>query len=119
MEDVRVIEASSYWESLRAAQGEPHTHISRVKRILNAEAIIREVESRISEAEKDGVMSGLHEGIMIGVKVGKLEANKENARKMLSMNLSIEDIMAITDLSKEKIQELAMQAQIEVDVISK
>lgn len=107
MKDLKVIEALGYWESLSSTPEKPQVDAGHMKRILDAEAASRDAELRIIEAEKKGRMVGLQEGIMIGVKAGKLDATKENARNMLSLNLSIEDIMAITQLTMEEIKELA------------
>ena len=49
---------------------------------------------------------GVEEGIKEGIKEGTKQRNLEIAKKLLKMNLAIEDIEKATDLSKEEIIQL-------------
>ena len=47
-----------------------------------------------------------HKGVNKGIKEGEQNKNLENAKKMKLKNISIEDIIDITGLSKEEIDAL-------------
>lgn len=110
MKDPELEEAFGYWESLSTTQEERLAYENRVKHILDEEAAIREAELRLEEgmkiAKEEGLKKGREQGIEQGILAGKLETNKNHARKMLARGMSIEDIMAITDLSAAEIREI-------------
>lgn len=58
--------------------------------------------SEIYYATKKGHESGLKEGIEQGIE----QNNLENAKKMLELNISIEDIIKVTGLTKEQLEQL-------------
>ena len=62
--------------------------------------------SGLSYAKKEGMKQGLKEGIEQGLKEGEKNATKNTARKMLGKNMNIEDIIELTGLSKEEIENL-------------
>ena len=59
-----------------------------------------------------GYIDGKNDGIEIGIKEGErkgiLERNKEIIKQMLKYNMSIENIIKITNLSKSEIESLIM-----------
>lgn len=61
-------------------------------------------------AKKEGHEEGREEGLQEGKKKGRIEGNKEAkkevAKKMFSKNISIEEIMEFTNLTKEEIEKL-------------
>lgn len=60
----------------------------------------------IATALEDGFYKGMSDGKKEGKKEGIKEGKKEIAKKMKEKNMSIEDIMNITELSKEEIEKL-------------
>ena len=54
------------------------------------------------DARKDGIQQGLQQGKSLGLIEGKIET----ARNLLSMGLSIDDIIKATGLSKQEIGHL-------------
>ena len=76
-------------------------------------AEIRERTIRDEMAIRDsGYIDGKNDGIEIGIKEGEkkgiLERNKEIIKQMLKYNMSIENIIKITNLSKSEIESLIM-----------
>ena len=64
----------------------------------------------IEEGKKAGIeegkKAGIEEGKKAGIKKGKREANIENAKKMLELDIPIEKIEKITGLTKEELEEI-------------
>ena len=67
------------------------------------QAEIMDQRTRENSAEKRGIEQGIQQGIQQGIE----QATVNLAKNALLMNLSIEQIEAITGLNKEKIQELS------------
>lgn len=66
-----------------------------------------ERETQIKEAEIEYAKSeGLKQGLSQGIEKGSLDKSKEIAKKLLSMNMSIEDIVNITGLSEKETKKL-------------
>lgn len=84
---------------------------------LKADLAQRDHEQLMYEAERDGRELGLklgreegrqegrQEGKAEGIKEGEKKAKLEDARKMLEEELTLEQIMRITGLTKEEIME--------------
>ena len=58
-----------------------------------------------SYRERKGLKEGLAKGEIIGANKNKIEI----AKKMLSKNMSIDDIIELTSLSKEQVLQLSKQ----------
>lgn len=56
--------------------------------------------------EEDAMKKGIRKGRQEGRQEGKLERNIEIAKNLLKINLSVEQIAQITDLSVEEIEKL-------------
>ena len=72
------------------------------------EAFKRKVELK-EKYEKDmnsAIHYGKEEGMKKGLQEGKISEKKDIAKKMLEIGMDIEQIMKITDLSKEEIEKL-------------
>lgn len=69
--------------------------------------------SRMMEYRQDGYDAGLttgrKEGISIGLERGAYQTKLETARHLLTMDLSLEQIMQATSLPLETIQELMQE----------
>ena len=53
-----------------------------------------------------GKEEGMKKGLQEGLHKGKISEKKDIAKKMLEIGMDIEQIMKITDLSKEEIEKL-------------
>lgn len=66
--------------------------------------------SQMNEATSKGLAQGLEEGLKQGIEqgtiLGKKEAQKQMALKMLNRGLSIDEIIDLTELTKEEIDSL-------------
>jgi len=58
------------------------------------------------DARKDGIQQGIQQGLQQGKSLGFIEGKIETARNLLSMGLSIDDIIKATGLSKQEIGHL-------------
>lgn len=65
-----------------------------------------EEQSALATARVKGTEEGLRQGKEEGMKQGKEEKQKEIAKKMLDKEISIEEIIELTQLSKEEIEKL-------------
>ena len=61
---------------------------------------------RDREKIQEGIEKGIEQGIEQGIEKGIVEANRQMAKKMLSKGMTIEEVIAITELSKEEIENL-------------
>ena len=78
-----------------------------MKESVTYQAIFQEGEQRgISIGEQRGISIGEQRGISIGEQRGTLESRLDIARRMLVRGMTIEDIMELTDLTREQIQAL-------------
>ena len=60
------------------------------------------MNSAIHYGKEEGMKKGLQEGLH----EGKMSEKKDIAKKMLEIGMDVEQIMKITDLSKEEIEKL-------------
>ena len=71
------------------------------------------LNSRIKEAEKQGIQRGIQKGIQKGIQQGiqqGIENNKiEIAKNMLNKNMKINVISEITGLTKEEIEKIVIE----------
>ena len=58
------------------------------------------------DARKDGIQQGIQQGLQQGKSLGFIEGKIETARNLLSMGLSLDDIIKATGLSKQEIDHL-------------
>ena len=84
--------------------------ISRMKQEQEERNMYLTYTSRMMECRRDGYEEGLHtgreEGISIGLEQGAYQNKLETARKLITMGLSIEQVVQGTGLPMETIQEL-------------
>jgi predicted transposase/invertase (TIGR01784 family) len=73
--------------------------------LMSAEKYELDVQSEKTEARRAGRREGLAEGRAKGREEGLAEAHREMAQKMKASGLSVEQIMAFTGLSQEKVEE--------------
>ena len=66
----------------------------------------KDMNSAIHYGREEGMKKGLQEGLQKGLQEGKTSEKKDIAKKMLEIGMDIEQIMKITDLSKEEIEKL-------------
>ena len=59
------------------------------------------------EAYREGLAEGIEQGIEKGIEQGAEQKAIETAKKLISMGLSLEQVAEGTELSLEKVQELA------------
>ena len=92
-------------ETVRKAQEE-------LEYLEGDEAFKRKVELK-EKYEKDmnsaihyGKEEGMKKGLQEGFHEGKMSEKKDIAKKMLEIGMDVEQIMKITDLSKEEIEKL-------------
>ena len=58
------------------------------------------------EAKEKGLREGKKEGIKEGIKEGEIKKQKEIAKELLEMNMTIEQISRATKLSEAEIEKL-------------
>ena len=63
-------------------------------------------EAGEEKGKKDGIEIGKKDGIKIGEKSGQKKEKLAVAKKMKEINIPIEQIMQVTELSKEEIEKL-------------
>ena len=64
----------------------------------------KDMNSAIHYGREEGMKKGLQEGLQKGLQEGKTSEKKDIAKKMLEIGMNVEQIMKITDLSKEEIE---------------
>ena len=62
----------------------------------------------LAEGIEQGMQQGISQGIEQGIERGAEQKAIETAKKLISMGLSLEQVAEGTDLSLEKVQELAV-----------
>ena len=83
-----------YMEKLESLNESPEFH-----QYMSHEEDERKIyNTRMYEATKKGLESGLKQGIE--------QTKMETAKRLLEMNMVVEDIMKVTDLTKEQIENL-------------
>ena len=70
------------------------------------EKAIRDETAGLISARRKGLEEGEQKGLKNGIEKGKVETQKEIAKKMLAENISIDIIMKVTELTKEEIENL-------------
>ena len=70
------------------------------------EKAIKDESNMIAHAKREGKSEGIKEGKREGIKEGIKQEKIEIAKKLLSLNISIEQIMKITELNEEEIIKL-------------
>ena len=70
------------------------------------EKAIRDEKSLKEGYYEEGLKEGIKEGHVKGMEEGLVQKNKENAKKMKERGYTIEEIIEITNLSKEEIEKL-------------
>lgn len=65
-----------------------------------------EEQSALATARAKGTEEGIRQGKEEGIRQGKTQKQKEIAKKMLSKGKNIEEIIELTELSKEEIEKL-------------
>ena len=81
------------------------------QRLLESRAgFLKDMDNYRDQCERDAKEKGLREGKKEGIKEGKkegiLQEKKEIAKKMLDMNMPIEQISQVTELSETEIKKL-------------
>ena len=59
--------------------------------------------------KKEGIEEGIEVGRVEGIKVGRVEERLEIARRMLAMNIAVQDVAKATGISSEQVIALAVQ----------
>ena len=77
-----------------------------IKKAELRERALKDEKAIIDGGYIDGKRDGLQEGIQEGIRKGVSKNKIEIAKRMLKKNMSIEDIMEITQLTKNEIQDL-------------
>ena len=105
-EDLRMIdvdkELKKAYEILEHVNSNPEEREKVERRIRE----LRSLEYAKEYEYNQGLESGIKKGIEEGIKEGAKEKQLEIAKKLLSKKVSIEEIVEITDLSKEEIENL-------------
>ena len=58
------------------------------------------------QAFEDGLSQGISQGLSQGISQGELQKAIETAKNALAMNLSVEQIISLTGLSQEAIEQI-------------
>lgn len=75
----------------------------RMKKILDERSML---EGAREEARKEGLKEGKIKGLKEGKLEGIREAKLETAKNLLTIGLPVDQIVSVTDLSKEEINDL-------------
>ena len=70
------------------------------------QGIEKGIEQGIEQGMEKGIEKGMEKGMEEGILKGELKSKKEVARKMLSLNYSMDEIINITGLTKKEITKL-------------
>ena len=62
--------------------------------------------SELNSAREEGIEEGKEEGKKIGERNGKIAEKRETAKRLLDMGIKMEEIIKITQLTKEEIKEI-------------
>ena len=100
-EDIK--KAKEELDKIKQSKREKELAELRMKYIMDQKAIR---QNGYEEGVKYGREEGTKEGIEIGIKQGKKETNLKVAKDLLSLNLPVEKIMEITNLTKEEIEQI-------------
>lgn len=90
MKDESLHQAFQSWEALSGTPEEVYAYESRLKRIMDEEAAVREAELRLQEAERRAEQRGLEKGKERGREEGRKEGReegREEVKKLLARNL--------------------------------
>lgn len=106
MEDETLNEAFESWEALSGTREEMVAYESRLRRIFDDEAAVREAMLRLEEGVAKGVEQGRELGLEQGLEQG-VELEKEKVvRRLVTSGADMEIIKVATGLSEERIQEI-------------
>ena len=103
MEDKDLQDAFGVWQDLSRSQEETLAYESRLKYIMDEEAKLDDAKYF---AQKEGRQKGLEAGIEKGIEKGIEVAMIKVAKKMMKKGESNEEIMDVTDLTLEVVEEL-------------
>ena len=107
MEDKDLQEAFGVWQDLSRSQEETLAYESRLKYIMDEEAKLDDAKYFAEkEGRQKGLEAGIKEGIEKGIEKGIEEGVKKVAEKMIKKGESNEEIMDVTDLTLEAVEEL-------------
>lgn len=105
MSDEVLHDAIEKWEKMSQDELQRINYALRNKEIMDEYAFIREQELRVQE----GINDGIKEGMKKGLEEGRNEAKKSMAIKMLQKGMVIDDIIDITNLSRDEIIKLQQE----------
>ena len=63
-------------------------------------------EKGLNQGLSEGIIQGKQQGLKEGITQGIEKTNKENAKKMLELNMDLETISKVTGLTIEEIESL-------------
>ncbi|HHV38472.1 MAG TPA: Rpn family recombination-promoting nuclease/putative transposase [Tepidimicrobium sp.] len=100
-------------------------YYSSANKNLTEEDIIRKIQELDGKGEKimtilqareqkgiaKGIEQGIAKGIEQGINQGRIEERKVMAKKLISMGMSIEQIMEVTNLTRKEIEEIEEKTQ--------
>lgn len=78
---------------------------SELVKLIN-QKVNRLKEDKKVEVEYMTLLERDKEKIQEGIEKGKIEASKQMAKKLLDKGMSIEEVMSITELTKEEVMEI-------------
>lgn len=70
-----------------------------------SEVVMTLAEKFRKEGEEQGILKGIEKGVELGARQSKMEV----ARKLIKMNMSLEQIADITGLPNKKVEEIAQE----------
>lgn len=114
MKDNHLREAFQAWEELSQDPESIIAYQSRVKNIIDEAATIEDAKYHAEQAGiKKGILKGMQEGIEKGIEEGMQKGIQEGmrviAKKMIAKGNSNEEIVELTNLTIEEIQELRQE----------
>ena len=107
MENKEIKQARKVLEEISQDERERRLTELREKYRMDQHAIML---AGYDEGLEAGIEQGIKQGIEQGIAQGSMERQKEIAKKLLELKMPLEEIITITELSKEEIEKLKIQS---------
>ncbi len=105
MEFLKYIENSTD-EVAKAAKSELVRIINQKVNMLKEDKKVEVEYMTLLERDKEKIQEGIERGIEQGIEQGIVKASKQMAKKLLDKGMNIEEVISITELTKEEVEEI-------------
>ena len=105
MEFLKYIENSTD-EVAKVAKSELVRIINQKVNVLKEDKKVEVEYMTLLERDKEKIQEGIERGIEKGIEQGIVKASKQMAKKLLDKGMNIEEVISITELTKEEVEEI-------------